>query len=60
MNVESELNMLIDFSKELGAKEVEKSADPYYQNYINAQQRMLKHGIQEIKSSILQIVGENK
>lgn len=60
MNVENELDMLVDISRQLGSKEAEYIDDPNYQNCIEVEKRILKHGIQEIKSSILQIVGENK
>lgn len=51
--------MLVDFSRQLGAKETEYTDDPNYQNCIEVEKRILTYSVEEIKRSIIEIVGES-
>lgn len=57
--IENELDMLVDFSRQLGAKETEYTDDPNYQNCIEVEKRILTYSVEEIKRSIIEIVGES-
>lgn len=51
--MEKELDTLIELSKKLGYKEAEHTNDPYLQNLINVDRRILANEVRNTKNSIL-------